>query len=65
MNDITVFTIRQPCEEGNVVEVSHGKEALLSAAESQAAILHLPVFLGTASNSIGKLKQDLLYVKCL
>ena len=63
MDDITVFTIWQAGVEGHIVEVAHGKEALLPAAESQTAILHLPVFLGGASNNIGKLKQESLNIK--
>ena len=57
MDDVTVFTIWKPRVEVDIVEVAHCKEALLASTEPKAAILHLPVGLSMAGNSIGKLKN--------
>ena len=57
MDDVTVITIRKSSVEVDVVKVTHCKEALLASTEPKAAILHLPVGLSMAGNSIGKLKN--------
>jgi hypothetical protein len=55
VDDVAVFAVRKSSVKVDVVEVAHGKEALLASAEPEAAILDLPVLLFGSSNGIGKL----------
>ena len=55
VDDVAVLAVRQPGEEADIVEVAHGKEALLSSAEPEAAVLNLPVALRLSSHGVGEL----------
>jgi len=58
MDNVAIFTIWHFSLKSNVIQISHCKKALWSTAETQAAVLDLPVALFFSSDCVCKLKNN-------